>query len=303
MKRVITAMALIPLVVAAVFWLPNWIFSLATGAVALIAADEFLGIAEAAGFAPARHVTLLFVALMFVAFPLRSTLQLHEAQWLRLPGGMYWATPRFPTLLLALIIACTFAALAAGMRRTDLRASFGGSAMSVLAIPYIALTLGSLVLLKDTEFGPFLILYLFIVVWSGDIFAYYAGRAFGRHKLAARISPGKSWEGAAASFISSVILGSVFFHFAEPITAAMFRIHALTTVGTEPRALSTIIGLSAVLNLVAQTGDLLESFAKRAAGVKDSGTMVPGHGGVLDRIDALLFAAPVLWYYALVTGP
>ncbi|HZU23234.1 MAG TPA: phosphatidate cytidylyltransferase [Terriglobales bacterium] len=302
MKRVATAVILIPIVLAAVLWLPNWIFSLGAGAIALLATDEFLGIAEAAAFKPARYVTMIFVALLFVAFPLRSNLQLHEAQWVRVAGGMYWATPRFPALLVALIIASAFASLASGMRRDDLRAAFAGSALSVLALPYIALTLGSLVLLKDLEFGPFLLIYLFIVVWSGDIFAYYAGRALGKHKLAPRISPGKTWEGAAASFVGSIVLGTLFFHFAAPITALMFRMHALANVSTEPRSLATIVGLSAVLNVVAQVGDLLESFVKRAAGVKDSGVMVPGHGGLLDRIDALLFAAPLLWYYALITN-
>src|SRR5437763_4210411 len=177
MKRVATAVILIPVVLAAVLWLPNWIFSLAVGAIALLAADELLNIGEAAGFKPARYVTMFFVAVLFVAFPLRFTLQLNEAQWVRVPGGMYWAAPRFPTLLLAVVVASAFFSLLAGMRRDDLRAAFAGSGLSVLAIPYIALTLGSLVLLKDLEFGPFLIIYLFIVVWSGDIFAYYVGRS------------------------------------------------------------------------------------------------------------------------------
>jgi phosphatidate cytidylyltransferase len=192
MKRVITAVILIPIVLAAVLWLPNWIFSLAVGAIALLAADELLNIAVAAGFAPARFVTMFFVAVLFVAFPLRYSLQLSEAQWVRVAGGMYWAAPRFPTLLVAIIIAATFFILLASMRRDDLRAAFAGSGISILSIPYVALTLGSLVLLKDLEFGPFLILYLFIVVWSGDIFAYYVGRAVGRHKMAPRISPGNN---------------------------------------------------------------------------------------------------------------
>src|SRR5438270_5380641 len=217
MKRVITAVILIPIVLAAVLWLPNWIFSLAVGAVALLAADELLNIAVAAGFEPARFVTMFFVAVLFVAFPLRYSLQLSEAQWVRVADGMYWAAPRFPTLLVAIVIAATFFILLAGMRRDDLRGAFAGSGISILGIPYVALTLGSLVLLKDLEFGPFLILYLFIVVWSGDIFAYYVGRSIGRHKMAPRVSPGKTWEGAAASFIGSIALGTVFFHYAQPI--------------------------------------------------------------------------------------
>lgn len=301
MKRVITAVVLIPIVLSAVLWLPNWIFSLVLGAIALLAADELLTIGEAARFAPPRYVTMFFVAVFFVAFPLRSNLWMSEAQWIHAPTG-WWGTPRFSTLLVALVVANALCALLAGMRRSDLRAAFAGTGVATLAIPYVALTLGSLVLLKDLEFGPFLIVYLFIVVWSGDIFAYYAGRSFGRHKLAPRISPGKTWEGAAASFVASVVLGTLFFHSAQPITGWMFRMHALSTVATEPRALISILGLSAVLNVVAQAGDLLESFLKRAAGVKDSGTLVPGHGGVLDRIDALLFAAPLLWYYSLITG-
>ena len=82
----------------------------------------------------------------------------------------------------------------------------------------------------------------------------------------------------------------------------MTSIHAIAVSAAEPRALGRIVGLSAILNIVAQLGDLFESFIKRAADVKDSGSIVPGHGGILDRIDALLFAAPLLWYYALATN-
>ena len=309
MKRVISALILAPLVFAAVLWLKPWVFSIAVGFVALIAADEFLNISQAAGFPPARYVTMFFVALLFVAFPLRSSGWFSEAQWTRISGGMFWGVQRFPQLLIAIIIATTFFALLFAMRRhggqavdEDLHTAFAGAAVSVLAIPYIALTLGSLVLLKTLAFGPFLLIYLFIVVWSGDIFAYYAGRTFGRHHLAPRISPKKTWEGAAASFVSSIILGTLWFSFAAPITAWMAKINAVQFGTAEPRALWRIAALCAVLNIVAQLGDLFESFIKRAAGVKDSGTIIPGHGGLLDRIDALLFAAPLLWWYALLTN-
>src|SRR5205823_6198023 len=156
MKRVITAGILAPLVIAAVLWLKPWIFSIAVGAVALIAADEFLRIAEAAGFTPTRYVTLFFVAVFFVAFPLRTSTWFSEAQWTQISGGMFWGVQRFPSLLVALTIAAAFFALLASMRRDggragrddDLRSAFAGAAVSVLAIPYIALTLGCLVLLK-----------------------------------------------------------------------------------------------------------------------------------------------------------
>lgn len=294
MKRVASAVVLIPLVLAAVFWLPIWIFSLLAGLIALIAAREFLNLAEAAGFQPFRGITYFFVALLFVGFPLAgnesSTMQLHPAQVLLIP--------RAPLLGLAATLAACFACLLTGLRRPDLRTSLPGAAASAFAIPYIALTLGSVVLLRDLRFGPHLLLYLFVVVWSGDIFAYYAGSAFGRHKLVPRISPGKTWEGTIASLIAATVLGTLICMGQPQITGWLARIHALTGESLKPPVLWHGMVLSAALNVMAQLGDLVESMIKRGAGVKDSGSLVPGHGGVLDRIDALLFAAPVLWYYA-----
>jgi phosphatidate cytidylyltransferase len=133
-----------------------------------------------------------------------------------------------------------------------------------------------------------------VCVWAGDIAALYVGRAFGRHKLAPRLSPGKTWEGSIASILGSiaavgivlwisellVVRGNLLLHISEPIWQTLL--------------------LAAIVNVAAQLGDLLESAVKRGAGVKDSGNMLPGHGGILDRIDALLVATPVLWFALLI---
>jgi phosphatidate cytidylyltransferase len=124
----------------------------------------------------------------------------------------------------------------------------------------------------------------------------------GRHLMAPRISPKKTWEGAAASLIASVAVGWLLFHYALPLSSAMLSIGLITRrdglFGLEQPSMVPIIVLTIVLNIAAQLGDLVESLLKRGAGVKDSGAILPGHGGMLDRIDALLFAAPILWYYA-----
>src|SRR5262249_37315862 len=141
-----------------------------------------------------------------------------------------------------------------------------------------------------------------LVVWAGDIFAYFVGRSLGRHLMAPRISPKKTWEGAAASLAASLMIGVLVFDHAEQISSALLHVGLIARrdgmVGLEKPAMLPILVLTAVINIAAQLGDLVESLIKRGAGVKDSGTLLPGHGGMLDRIDALLFAAPVLWYYA-----
>jgi phosphatidate cytidylyltransferase len=293
MKRVLTVVVLVPLVLAAVFWLPIWVFSLAVGAVAILTCHEYLNISDAYGLIPFRLAAMFFLALLFVAYPygLRDTaIPLRSARVL--------VVPESAMLGLGLTLGCAFFSLAFGLRREELSTTLPGAAATVFAIPYIGLTLGALVLLRDLRFGTWLLLYLFVVVWSGDIFAYYTGRAIGRHKLAPRISPGKTWEGAVASFFGSTALGVVMFAFQPEITAGLVKIHALQLASLQSPPMLDAVLLSALLNVVAQFGDLFESAIKRGAGVKDSGTLLPGHGGMLDRIDALLFAAPVLWYYA-----
>jgi phosphatidate cytidylyltransferase len=293
MKRVLTALVLVPLVLAAVFWLPIWVFSLAVGLVAILSTHEYLDIAEANGLIPFRKTAMFFLAVLFVAWPYG----MHDTA-IALRGARVLVIPESAMIGLALTLACAFLSLGFGLRREELSTVLPGAAATVFAIPYIGLTLGALVLLRDLRYGPWLVLYLFVVVWSGDIFAYYTGRAIGRHKLAPRVSPGKTWEGAAASFAGSIGLGVLMFAFQPEITAWLVKVHALEIGSLQAPPLVDAIGLSALLNIVAQFGDLFESALKRGAGVKDSGTLLPGHGGILDRIDALLFAAPVLWYYA-----
>jgi phosphatidate cytidylyltransferase len=128
-------------------------------------------------------------------------------------------------------------------------------------------------------------MYALLLNWTGDIGAYYIGRPFGRHKLAPVVSPQKSWEGAIASVIASVLVaGAYLLHFVPGVTPAQ------------------AVGLTVAANIAGQLGDLAESALKRGAGVKDSGAILPGHGGFLDRVDSTLFALPVVYGYLKLVG-
>jgi phosphatidate cytidylyltransferase len=135
------------------------------------------------------------------------------------------------------------------------------------------------------DIGPYWLVFGLAVNWVGDTGAYYVGRAFGRHKLAPRVSPGKSWEGAIASVCASVAFGIVFLHYLIPTVKPW-----------------QIVLISVVANVAGQVGDLVESAMKRGAGVKDSGTLLPGHGGWLDRVDSSLFSLPVLYGFLYFFG-
>jgi phosphatidate cytidylyltransferase len=142
--------------------------------------------------------------------------------------------------------------------------------------------------------GWFFVLFTLLVVWAGDTFAYYVGRAFGRIPFAPRISPKKTWEGALASVAGSIFFALLLTRFAPGIASGLAKFHLLTAPsGFAQISYWVVVAVAVSLNVAAQAGDLLESMMKRGAGIKDSGSLLPGHGGILDRIDALLFAAPV----------
>jgi phosphatidate cytidylyltransferase len=295
MKRILTALILIPLVLLAVFRAPLWLFLLIAAVVALAAVYEYLGIAAAYGVEPFRLLTYLYTAALFVVF--------YYAE--QFGGGAVLAG------ILMLFLFAPFLLMISAMGREDLKAALPGAAMSYLALPYIGLPLLLLTLMRESVRGWVYVVFTFFAVWVGDTAAMYVGKSMGRHKLAPRISPGKTIEGTLASLVFAVGVCCLFAHYLPEIAAALMRAHLLIDAqeslligappyGRAPLWLAAL--LAAVINIAAQVGDLLESALKRGAGVKDSGTMLPGHGGILDRIDALLLALPVAFLLFLAFG-
>ena len=291
LKRIATAVVLIPIVLVLILRAPVWALAIVAGIVALLTVHEFLKLTESYGVEPLRLLTYTFCGIFFLLLALNVG---NEKPLLSTAVFVY-------CLGFAAAIA-PFIFLTRAMRDTNLSAGYPAAAASVFAFTYIALPMGMLVQLRQQWAGAFYLLYLLLVVWAGDIFAYFIGKSIGRHLMAPRISPKKTWEGAAASLAGSVGIGWLLFHYALPISSALLRWGLIQRrdglFGLEQPNMAPVILLTIVLNIAAQLGDLVESLIKRGAGVKDSGSILPGHGGMLDRIDALLFAAPVLWYYA-----
>ena len=268
MKRVLTALVLIAVVVALVLFGKLWMITLLAALVALLAAIEFRGIATATALPIPLWWTVLAIAVFFLA-------------------TFDWTQDTATAVSFATLLLFAWNAFTRPVERV-----LGETASGLLLLLYIAYPLTLLPKLWMLENGSALVLFLFLCVWCGDIAALYVGRHFGRHKLAPRLSPNKTWEGAIASVVAAIVFGM----------ALIFAGDALANNGSSFTKLHTSapwwewVLLAILLNAAAQFGDLLESALKRGAGVKDSGTLLPGHGGVLDRIDALLLAAPALWF-------
>jgi phosphatidate cytidylyltransferase len=161
-------------------------------------------------------------------------------------------------------------------RRDRAAEEIGKAALGFL---YVSLPLGLLLLMIRHPRGHLWILFLFTVIFAGDTGAFYFGRWLGKHKLYPAVSPGKTWEGAAGGLCASVVSGLIF--------SSLFRLGGPVQAGL----------LAGSLSVWGQIGDLVESMIKRGAGVKDSGRILPGHGGLLDRVDSVLFAVPVLYLF------
>ena len=290
-KRIATAVVLIPIVLLLVLRAPVPVVAAVTAIVALLTVAEFLRLTESYGVVPLRKPTFGAVILFF------ALLMLNAGQEKPLLSTDIFGVA---TAFVETMVAFVFLTIA--MRRENLATGYPAAAASSFAFVYIALPLAMLVQLRQQWAGAFLILYLLLVVWSGDIFAYFVGKSVGRHLMAPRISPKKTWEGAAASLIASLAIGGSLFYYASQVSTTFLQWGLIQRrdgmFGLERPAMFPILLLTAALNLAAQVGDLVESLIKRGAGVKDSGSILPGHGGMLDRIDALLFAAPVLWIWA-----
>jgi phosphatidate cytidylyltransferase len=271
MKRILTAIVLIAFVVALIYFdgefSRHWPVTLAAAIVAGLAAYEFRAFAETGGCTIPLWWTIFAVAAFFLATGYR---------------------PQDTITVVAFVTLVLFAVAAF---RTSLERVLWQTSAGLLMLVYIAYPLTLIPRLLSEENGTALLLFLFLCVWSGDIAALYIGKRFGRHKFS-KLSPNKTWEGAIASVLASCLFGMALILTGDHLTqtgSSFTRLHT-----TEPWWVFLI--LAVVLNAAAQFGDLLESALKRGAGLKDSGAMLPGHGGILDRIDALLVAAPVLWF-------
>jgi phosphatidate cytidylyltransferase len=288
-KRVLTAVVLIPIVLVIVLRAPVAVLAVFAGAIALLAIHELLRLSEGYGIRPLIAPTYIFSALFFLIMAVH-------------PGATdLLSTSGFTYLGFAAAVLAPFLFLAIAMHGAELATGFPAAMVSVFAFVYIALPMASLVQLREQWRGAFLLLFLLLLVWAGDIFAYFVGKTLGRHRISPRISPNKTWEGAIASVVASVGVGILMFHYAQPISTALMHgglIRQKDGIFTRETSLMPVIVLSVILNIAAQLGDLVESLIKRGAGAKDSGAILPGHGGMFDRIDALLFAAPALWAWA-----
>ena len=291
-KRIATALVLIPLVLVLVLKAPLYVLALVAGAVAVLAIAEFLKLVTPYGVQPVTLATYIFVALFFVFVIVASTNRTPLVETTAMVYG---------TALAAALAPFIFLTVAMRMKRANLNSGYPAAAAAVFAFGYIAIPMALLVGIRQQPAGAIWTIYTLLAVWAGDIFAYFVGKALGRHRMSPQISPKKTWEGAVASIIASVIIGTLWIQHAPGISSALLRVGLIDRrdgmFGLEQPPLWPIILLSAVVNIAAQLGDLVESLIKRGAGVKDSGTILPGHGGMLDRIDAMLFAVPVVWAY------
>ena len=272
MKRLLTAAIGVPAALLAVFRFPEWAFLLLLLVVFEWAALEFLAMVRP--LAPQAPWRLLLVTAPLAAVALERGLALGLP-----PDGV--ALDAHWLLLLAAAIAIV-PPVAVLLARTPIEQTIPATAILAWGTLYFAAPVASLVLLQQLD--PWIFFLLLAIVWLGDTAAYYVGSAWGKHRLAPVVSPKKSWEGAIAGLATSLIATAIW---------------SLWRQGEVDPAL---LAVALVTAIAAQLGDLVESLVKRAAHVKDSGAILPGHGGMFDRFDAMFLAAPVMLLALWVAG-
>jgi phosphatidate cytidylyltransferase len=272
MSRIITAVILLPFLIASILvsWLQPLFVVLAAAAMVLglyefylLAGKKGIKVDAAAGYLAA---VALFIVFYFAApNPMQDRLDVQS-------------------LLLVLLIFTVGTLIAATFRGAPFEKMIASTGATILGVLYVVLLGGHLVAVRTgfpQKLSAHLLSFFFLVLMGSDVGAYYVGRAIGRHKLAPKISPGKTWEGVAGGVVAGLALATIahFWFFRElPLKWALPLAAVMTTLGI--------------------LGDLTESALKRGAGAKDAAKILPGHGGALDRLDSLLFNAPLLYYFA-----
>jgi phosphatidate cytidylyltransferase len=267
MKRILTAVVVLPFLIASILisslW---WVFVLLAAAAMVLGLWEFYLLAKRLKLKPDVGAGYLAgAALVTIAVQKDPAITVLSSQF----------------VIIALTAGALIAATLRGAPFEQMIASAGATILGVLYVPF----LGSHLISLRTSFNPtlsaHLLSFFFLILMGADAGAYYVGRAFGKHKLAPSISPGKTWEGAIGGVVAAVAMAALshFWFFRE-------------------LPLKYILPLAVVMTLVGIFGDLAESALKRGAGAKDAANILPGHGGILDRLDSLLFNAPLIYYFA-----
>ena len=263
MKRVISGVVAIPIVVGIVWYGSTLLFFVLVSLAVLIACQEYFRMLQNTGVRgyPICGTGLAFLLLLSFYFKGDYFLE--------------WGVVASLTLFLSWFLS-----------GRDVESALSDISGTLLGVLYVAGLSGYYLLIRELEMGHAWILFLFVIVWLGDIGAYYGGRSMGKTPLAPSVSPNKTVEGAVAGLLGSLV------------GAGLMQVWLLKGV-----SLVDCLIVALVCGIIGQFGDLAESLLKRNTGVKDSSNLIPGHGGVLDRIDSLLFAGPAFFLcYKLLLG-
>ena len=263
LKRWISGLILGPCLILLILFAPPWFFLLFFTVLIFIGLKEFYALALPMISPKERGMGILLGLL--------------------LPVSLYSREPR--CFLFALAFLLLFWLIWALFQTQKFPLRVEKASKHLLGFLYISFLLSHFVLMMNLDLGRFLILFTLVAVYFGDTSAFYVGRAWGKRKLAPTISPGKTVEGGWGA-IGGSILGALISKYL--FLPQLSPVHAFI--------------LGGAIGVLGQLGDLWESLLKRSAQVKDSGTLIPGHGGLLDRIDSVLFSAPLVYYYALAAG-
>lgn len=260
-RRLYSALVFVPLLYVGIRYAPPWVFSLLIGIVTLFALWEFLSL-----YFPKTHSLIANSLSCFMA----SLLLI----------AMYKGLPEILTVSLLGIVSVILTGFFIAPKTTKERLPV--SVAYIFGILYVGLLLGHYVLLRNIEHGVALVFFAIIVTWLSDTGGFFIGKSLGKHSLAPTLSPKKTLEGLFGGVLFSVVGAIV----CQLTFTPFFSLGQCVILG---------VGLA----LLGALGDLAESAIKRSVNVKDSGTIIPGHGGVLDRVDSLLFTGPAMYYYAM----
>jgi phosphatidate cytidylyltransferase len=285
--RVLTALVLIPIVIGIVLFTSPWAVTLATAVITILALWEYFALGNAIGHRAYRLWTI-FCSLVLLLVQLADAVNfainrmgLWHSTW-SIAEHNLMEDPSLGWVFFLFVLGLTCLTL---WTRRPLVEALPSAGISASAFLLVAFPLSYAIRLHAFDkHGPILLLFALAITWAADTTAYFVGRAIGKHPLAPHISPKKTWEGSIGSLIGSLLIA---WAFSRWLPISLPHLFAMATVG----------------NIAGQMGDLLESAYKRSAGVKDSGGLLPGHGGILDRIDALILCIPVVWFYLVLVNP